>query len=360
MMKWMSESRVPAVLMRGGTSRGPYLLEGDLPSEPALRDRALIEIMGSPNILQLNGLGGGHPLTSKVAIVAPSTQPDADVDYLFAQVSVTEATVDTNPNCGNMLSGVGPFAIDAGLVEAVDGETEVRIFNRNTSTHVRAIVQTPGGRVNYQGAATIDGVPGSAAPILLTFMDAMGSKTSGLFPSGQRLEVIDGIEVTLADYGMPMMLLRAEDLDLSGDEMPDELDARTELFAKIEALRLEAGRRMGLGDVSKSVIPKVGILSRPRRSDGTITSRYLLPHKTHRSHAVTGALCVAVASRSVGTIAHGIAAEGTGSVMVEHPSGVIQIELDFDASGNVRNASLIRTARRIFEGVVIVPPLVTE
>jgi hypothetical protein len=256
------EARIPAVLMRGGTSRGPFILERDLPVDPVQRDRVLLAMMGSPDPLQINGIGGGHPLTSKVAIVAPSQRPDIDVEYLFAQVAVDRPAVDMNPNCGNMLSAVGPFAIEAGLVAPQGAETTVRIFNRNTGKSVHAVVQTPGGAVTYDGLAEIDGVPGRAAPIKLTFLDAMGSKTSGLFPTDRRSETIDGIDVTLADYATPMMLVAASVFGLEGAESPGVLDANRALFHHVEVLRREAGRRMGLGDVSNAVIPKVALLSR--------------------------------------------------------------------------------------------------
>jgi 2-methylaconitate cis-trans-isomerase PrpF len=348
--------KIPCVLMRGGTSRGPYFLASDLPSDPAARDRVLIAAMGSPHSLQVDGIGGGHALTSKVAIVSPSDRPGVDVEYLFAQVSVDRAFVDTSPNCGNMLSGVGPFAIETGLVAAQDGETTVRIFNRNTAGLIEAIVQTPGGAVVYDGTTAIDGVSGAAAPIKLAFLDAVGSKTRGLFPSGETAETIDGVRVTLADYAMPMMLAAAADLGISGDETPEVLDADAALLARIQALRVEAGRRMGLGDTSKLVIPKVGLLSAPRRG-GTITSRYFVPDRCHKSHAVTGGLCVAVACRTPGTVAYDLAAtDGPRSaVAIEHPSGRIDIDLAFAPDGTVTRAGVIRTARRIFEGNLLVP-----
>lgn len=258
--------RIPCVLMRGGTSRGPFFLEQDLPAEPAERDRVLLAAMGSPHLLQLDGLGGGNSLTSKVAIVSRSSRPDADVDYLFAQVAVERAHVDLGPNCGNMLSAVGPFAIEAGLVPALDGETPVRIHNRNTGALVEATVQTPGGIVAYDGATAIDGVAGTAAPIKLNFLEAIGSKTGALLPTGSARSEIDGVPVTLVDYATPMLLLRAADLGLAGDETPPELDADPALLARLEQLRREAGRRMGLGDVAGRVIPKVGVLAgAPRR-----------------------------------------------------------------------------------------------
>jgi 2-methylaconitate cis-trans-isomerase PrpF len=346
-------SRVPCVMMRGGTSRGPFFLESDLPASPPARDEFLLTVMGSPHQLQVDGIGGSNPLTSKVAIVAKSDRPDADVEYLFAQVSVDKPIVDTGPNCGNMLSAVGPFAIEAGLVDAEDGETTVRIFNRNTSSLVEAVIQTPGGFVEYEGDTAIDGVNGAAAPIRLSFGDAAGGKTGALFPTGKRRESIEGVDVTLVDYAMPMMLLAARDVGLDGAETPAEIDANTALFERLERMRLEAGRRMGLGDVTGSVIPKIGLLSAPRNG-GTITSRYLVPDSCHRSHSATGGLCVAAASRVEGTIAFDIAAKDGAIVTVEHPTGKIPIALTTHEAG-VSRAEFVRTARRIFEGAVLVP-----
>jgi len=345
--------RVPCVLMRGGTSRGPIFLADDLPATTEGRDAFLLNVMGSPHQLQVDGLGGANPLTSKVAIVSRSTRPDADVDYLFAQVSVEQPVVDTAPNCGNMLSAVGPFALEAGLIPASDGTTSVRIFNRNTGSLVEAIVQTPGGAVAYDGDTAIDGVSGLAAPIHLSFGDASGGKTGALFPTGQRREQIDGLDVTLIDYAMPMMLVAASSIGLDGAETPAEIDANRSLFARLEAMRLEAGRRMGLGDVTGSVIPKIGILSAPRKG-GSITSRYLVPDSCHRSHSATGALCVAASSRLAGTVGFEQASQDDGPVSVEHPGGRIPIALTTHEQG-VSRAAFVRTARRIFEGSVLVP-----
>ena len=239
------ETIIPCVLMRGGTSRGPFFLADWLPADPAERDRLLLTAMGSPHALQVDGLGGGNSLTSKVAIVSRSRRPGCDIDYLFAQVSVDQASVDLRPNCGNMLSGAAPFAIDEGLLAANDGVTSVRVHNVNTGSVIEAIVQTPGGRLTYEGAARIDGVAGTAAPVRLNFLDAWGAVTGGLFPSGQRQDDIDGLRVTLIDAAMPMALMRASDLGARGDETPAELDANPALMARIEAVRLEAGRRMG-------------------------------------------------------------------------------------------------------------------
>ncbi len=347
--------RIPCVLMRGGTSRGPFFLEADLPEHPEARDGVLLAALGSPHALQVDGIGGGNPLTSKVAIIGRSVRPGIDVEYLFAQVAVDRPHVDLSPNCGNMLSAVAPFAIEAGLVKAQTGETIVRVLNRNTSTVVEAVVQTPHGRVLYDGATAIDGVPGTAAPIRLTFLDAMGSKTGALLPTGAAREYIDNMPVTLIDYAMPMVLLRASDLGIAGDERPEDLDANAPLLERLEVIRREAGQRMGLGDVAGRIIPKVGVLS-PARHGGTITSRYFVPHRCHRNHAVTGALCTAAACRLPGSIAFDLAAPGPSSpVTLEHPSGRIEIDLSLDDAGHVERASLVRTARRIFEGSIIVP-----
>ena len=349
--------RIPCVLMRGGTSRGPYLLASDLPTDPRQRDAVLLRIMGSPHPLQVDGIGGANTLTSKVAIVSRSSEPGADVDYLFAQVSVNEALVDTKPNCGNMLSGVGPFAIEAGLVRAGERETMVRIFNVNTRTLIEAVIQTPGGRVEYEGDTRIDGVAEAAAPIKLTFLDAMGAVTGNLLPTGRVLDVIDGVEVSCIDMAMPVMIIAAEALGKTGKETPAELDADRELFARVEAIRLKAGRLMGMGDVSKLVVPKPVLASRPS-APGGIASRYFTPHACHRSHAATGALAVGTAAALAGSVASRFV-EPTGyaggPLRIEHPAGAIPVDLEITGAGEIGRASLVRTARRIFEGNVLVP-----
>jgi hypothetical protein len=343
--------------MRGGTSRGPYLLASDLPSDRKQRDAVLLRIMGSPHPLQVDGIGGANTLTSKVAIVSRSREPGADIDYLFAQVSVNEAIVDTEPNCGNMLSGVGPFAIEAGLIPAAEGETLVRIFNVNTRTIIEAVIQTPGGRVAYEGDTRIDGVADAAAPIKLTFLDAMGGVTGKLLPTGNVVDVIDGVEVSCVDMAMPVMIMAAEALGKSGKETPAELDADRALFARIESIRLKAGRLMGMGDVSKLVVPKPVLASRPS-APGGIASRYLTPHACHKTHAATGALAVGTAAALPGSVARRFVDPGDfagGPLRIEHPAGAIPIDLELAGVGEVRRASLVRTARRIFEGNVLVP-----
>jgi len=346
--------------MRGGTSRGPYFLASDLPADPGRRDAVLLNVMGSPHALQVDGIGGSNTLTSKVAIVSRSQREGADVDYLFAQVSVTDAFVDTKPNCGNMLAGVGPFAIETGLVRAGSPDTTVRIFNVNTQTLVEAVVQTPGGEVQYAGQTHIDGVTDPAAPIKLTFLDALGAVTGKLLPTGNALDLIQGVEATCIDMAMPLVIMAAEALGKTGRETPEELDSDRALMQRIEAIRLEAGRRMGMGDVSRLVVPKPALVSRPTRG-GNITSRYFTPHACHKTHAVTGALAVATAAVLPGTVANRyVEPRGvSGGVLgIEHPSGRIDVDLVTDCSGAapvVERASFVRTARRIFEGYVYVP-----
>lgn len=355
------ETVIPCVLMRGGTSRGPFFLGDWLPADPVQRDQLLLSAMGSPHALQVDGIGGGNTLTSKVAIVSRSTRPDCDIDYLFAQVSVDRATVDTRPNCGNMLSGAAPFAIDEGLIPARQGVTPVRVHNVNTGAIIEAVVQTPGGHLTYEGDARIDGVPGAAAPVRLNFLDAWGAVTGKLFPSGLRQETVDGVAVSLIDAAMPMVLMRASDFGLRGDETPAQLDADTALLERMERIRLEAGRRMGLGDVSQSVIPKPVLLAPSEFTGGlALRSRYFTPRACHRSHAATGAVGVASAFLMPGTVAHdcGGPAVQTGyrSVRIEHPSGAMDIDVELDpASGVVRAAGLVRTARKIMKGLLYVP-----
>ncbi|MYN13556.1 4-oxalomesaconate tautomerase [Pusillimonas sp. TS35] len=351
------ELEIPCVMMRGGTSRGPYFRAEDLPADPAQRDRILLQVMGSPHVLQVNGLGGGNSLTSKVAIVSRSQRPGCDVDYLFAQVAIEQETVDTRPNCGNLLSGVGPYAIEEGLVPACDGITSVRIFNVNTNTLVEAAVPTPHGRVNYEGDTRIDGVPGTGAAIVLNFLDVQGGITGALFPTGARIDVIDGVAVTCIDAAMPVAIVDAASFGLRGNEAPEALDADRPLLARLEALRREAGLRMGLGDVSESVVPKLIIASPagPR----AVQSRYLTPHRCHKAHAVTGAIAVASSFAIPGTVTHRMCDihDDDRRVAVLHPAGCLEIALDIcikDDNVRIARAGVIRTARKIMKGTVFV------
>jgi len=354
------QRKIPCVLMRGGTSRGPYFLASDLPGDEGRRDEVLLKVMGSPHPLQIDGLGGANTLTSKVAIVSRSKRPGADVDYLFAQVSVTDAFVDTKPNCGNMLAGVGPFAIEAGLVAPHNGETLVRIYNVNTETLIEAVVQTPGGSVEYAGDTRIDGVAEAAAPIKLTFLDAYGSVTGKLLPTGEVVDRIQGVDVSCVDMAMPVIIMAAEAFGKTGAETAATLDADRDMMKKIEAIRLEAGRRMGLGDVSKLVVPKPVLASRPSAGEG-VRSRYFTPHACHQAHAVTGALAVGTACALTGSVASRYVKPASfrgGVLRIEHPTGAIEVDLEVEEVAGVRNvkrAALVRTARRIFEGSVLVP-----
>lgn len=351
--------------MRGGTSKGPYFRMSDLPEDPEKRDRVLLAAMGSPDVRQINGIGGADTLTSKVAMVGPSSVTGCDIDYLFAQVSVDRPVVDTAPSCGNMLAGVGPFAIEAGMVAAKDDETTVTIYNVNTASRIEAVVKTPGGVVEYDGNAAIDGVPGTAAPILLKFMDVAGSKTAALLPTGLPREEIDGIEVTCMDVAMPMVIMKASDLGKSGYESKAALDGDADMLKRLTRIRLEAGRRMGLGDVSGKVIPKVGLIAAPRH-DGSITSRYFVPHNCHAAHAVTGGICVATCAVMKETVADGVARVKKTSVeqiVIEHPSGNLAVELSVDGWGpdlTFVYGGMLRTARRLFQGELLVPASVWD
>jgi 2-methylaconitate cis-trans-isomerase PrpF/tripartite-type tricarboxylate transporter receptor subunit TctC len=359
-MKAMNPT-IPCVLMRAGTSRGPFFLRDWLPQDEAVRDEALIGAIGASDLLQVDGVGGGSTLTSKVAIVSASTQPGCDVDYLFAQVGVGQKSVDTRPNCGNMLSGVAPFAIEQGLVAAREGETTVRVFNVNTRSRIDVTVQTPDGRVTYDGDTGIDGVAGTAAPIRLNFLDAWGAVTGSLFPTGHRIDVIDGLEVTCIDAAMPLVIMRAQDLGLGGREAPADLDGDLPLMQRIEAIRRAAGEAMGLGDVSTSVVPKPVVASDGDDAD-SITSRYFTPRRCHASHAVTGAIGVATAFALPGTVVSGRANRaGVRTVSVLHPQGRIDIDVAVEGVGSearIQRAALVRTARKIFQGELHLPPYV--
>ena len=352
---------IPCVLMRAGTSRGPFFLRDWLPQDEAERDQALIGAIGASDLLQVDGVGGGSTLTSKVAIVSKSSQPGCDVDYLFAQVGVGQRSVDTRPNCGNMLSGVAPFAIEQGLVPACDGETTVRVFNVNTRSRIDVTVLTPGGRVVYDGKTGIDGVAGTAAPIRLNFLDAWGAVTGSVFPTGRRIDIVDSLEVTCIDAAMPLVILRARDLGLTGREAPEVLDANPALMARIEAIRCAAGQAMGLGDVSGSVIPKPVIASEGDDAD-SITSRYFTPRRCHASHAVTGAIGVAAAFALPGTvISRATVRGGVRAISVLHPQGRIEVEVSIERAGadaRIQRAALVRTARKILQGDLHLPPYV--
>ncbi len=349
---------IPCTLMRGGTSKGPFFLAADLPGEVARRDRVLLAALGSPDKRQIDGVGGADPLTSKVGLVSLSQRDGVDLEFLFAQVSVDKALVDTTPNCGNMLAGVVPFALEKGLVAASGDTTTVRVLTVNTGTVADITVETPGGTLTYEGGARIDGVPGTHAPISIAFRDTAGSVCGALLPSGRATDVIDGVPCTLIDNGMPVVVLAAQSAGVTGYETPDTLNADRELAARLESIRLQAGHLMRLGDVAAKPIPKMTLIA-PPRSGGVVATRTFIPHVCHSSIGVLGAVTVATACAIDGTVARGIAASAMGGRMsIEHPSGEFTVDLDVTEGPDgpqVVRAALLRTARRLFAGTVAVP-----
>ena len=355
------QTSIPCTIMRGGTSKGLYFRLEDLPANVATRDAVLLAAMGSPDPRQIDGMGGAHPLTSKIAVVGPSTHPGADVDYLFLQAVVDEPRIDAGQNCGNLLAGVGPFAIEEGLLPAKDGETVVRINMLNTKSLASALIQTPGGRVRYDGDARIDGAPGTAAPIPIDFLDVAGSSCGALLPTGNARDVVDGIELTAIDNGMPVVVLRAADFGKTGYETPELLEADAELKARIEAIRLQIGPRMNLGDVTKKTVPKMCLVAPPQHG-GIICTRSFIPHRVHEAIGVFGAVSVATACVTPGSVAAEVAGiadvEAVKELEVEHPTGFFTVAMDVavtDGKVQVRRSALLRTARRLMRGEVYVP-----
>jgi len=349
-----SADGVRCMWMRGGTSKGGYFLAADLPQDTAARDAFLLRVMGSPDSRQIDGMGGAHPLTSKVAVVKPSARDDADVDYLFLQVFVDKPIVTDAQNCGNILAGVGPFAIERGLVPVSGEATPVRIFMENTGQIAIATVLTPGGRVAYAGEARIDGVPGSAAPVDIIFKDTAGSSCGALLPTGRAVDMIDGIAVTLIDNGMPCVVMSAADMGISGQETPKELEANAALRQRLESIRLQAGPMMNLGDVSKSSVPKMTMVS-PALNGGAISTRTFIPHSCHDAIGVLGAVSVATACLLPEGPAADIAAVVEGQrkkLSIEHPTGEFTVVADVDDNGAVVEAGVLRTARKLFDGIV--------
>jgi 4-oxalomesaconate tautomerase len=342
--------------MRGGTSKGGYFLASDLPAETAERDAFLLRVMGSPDPRQIDGMGGADPLTSKVAVVKKSEREGIDVDYLFLQVFVDQAIVTDAQNCGNILAGVGPFAIERGLVEPAGDETRVAIYMENTGQVAVATVQTPGGSVNYAGEARIDGVPGTHAPVPLEFRDTAGSSCGALLPTGNAVDVINGVRCTLIDNGMPCIVFKAEDVGATGYETREELDAAGDLKAKIEQIRLTAGPLMNLGNVAEKSIPKMMLVA-PPRNGGAVTVRSFIPHRAHASIGVLGAVSVATACLVADHLAAEVASIPEGSrklLSVEHPTGEMSCVLEVDDGGEVVSAALLRTARKLMDGTVFV------
>ncbi|MBN9440417.1 4-oxalomesaconate tautomerase [Bosea sp. (in: a-proteobacteria)] len=355
------QTAIPCMLIRGGTSKGAYFLSQDLPANRAERDALLLAVMGSPDKRQIDGLGGAHPLTSKVAIVSRSTEPDCDIDFLFAQVGVETASVDTTPNCGNILAGIGPFALARGLVPATGATTTVRVRTLNTGTVADLEMQTGDGQAGVTGEARIDGVPGTSAPIDISFLGTEGSVCGALLPTGNVVDIVDGVEVTLIDNGMPVIVMRAADLGRTGHEPREELDKDREIKARIERIRLAAGPLMNLGDVSAKVVPKIALVA-PPRAGGSIATRSFIPHECHASIGVFAAVTVATAAALPGSPAASVAIMPSGrerSLSVEHPTGEFTVRLTVGGTPEkpvVERAGLLRTARILMDGQAFVAP----
>ncbi len=348
----------PADLMRGGTSKGLFIAASDLPSNESRRNAVLLAAMGSPDARQIDGVGGAHPLTSKVAIIAPPTRPDADIDYLFLQVAVDKAEVSGAQNCGNMLAGVGPWAIEKGLVAAASPETEVRIHMLNTGGIAIAHVPVSGGDIVQEGDTSISGVPGTSAAISIDFLDLAGSSCGALLPTGSKIDTSHGVEVTCVDNGMPVILLRARDLGVTGNEPPETLENDTDLKQKLEAIRLDMAPRMNLGDVRQKTVPKLTLISEPQ-TGGLVMTRTFIPHRVHQAIGVLGAVSVATGCAMSGSVASGLArppntGTSTKRYSVEHPTGNFEVDLEFDGD-TVKRSALVRTARKLMSGEVFVP-----
>ena len=356
----MTQTAIPFLFLRGGTSRGPYFARADLPENRETLAEVLMAALGAGHPLNIDGIGGGAAVTTKVAMLSRSETDADDVDYFFAQVAVTERLVDFKPTCGNILSGVGPAAIEMGLMEPQGDRTTIRIRSVNTGARVEAVVETPDGRVRYDGDAAIDGVPGTGAPIALNFMDVVGSTCGALLPTGSPRDEIDGITVTCMDVAMPMVIARADAFGLTGHESAEALDENRAFYARMEPIRIEAGRRMGLGDVSRAVAPKFGLLA-PPRAGGTIAARYFMPWSTHPTMAVTGSQCLASCVLTPGTVADGLPAPVSGApavVTIEHASGKIDVTVDYSVGEEgfaLRSAGLLRTARLLARGEIMIP-----
>lgn len=352
------QSAIPTVIMRGGTSKGLYFLKEDLPEKTAVRDALLLAAMGSPDPRQIDGMGGAHPLTSKVAVVSKSTVAEADVDYLFLQVVVDKALVSDGQNCGNILAGVGQFAIERGLVQADADETTIRIRMLNSDGIAVVTVKTPGGQVSYDGDARIDGVPGTAAPVMIDFADVADSNCGAMLPTGNVVDEIDGVEVTCIDNGMPVVLIRASDLGKTGYESPEDLEADSELKARVESIRLKVGPMMNLGDVTEKTVPKMSLVA-PAQSGGVIATRTFIPHRVHQSIGVLGAASVAAGCCIPGSVGSSVVGDVVaGALDVEHPSGRFTVDIELKEEGGeykVTRSALLRTARKLMDGNVYVP-----
>jgi len=352
----MSEG-IPCTWMRGGTSKGAFFLQHDLPGDETERDQLLLTIMGSPDPRQIDGIGGADPLTSKVAVVSRSERPGVDIDYLFLQVFVDQAIVTDKQNCGNILSAVAQFAIEKGLAAASGEQTELAVYMVNSDQVAGVTIQTPNSKVTYNGTASIDGVPGTAAPVLENFPEAAGSTCGALLPTGNTVDVIDGVKLTCIDNGMPVVVMQAQDLGISGYETREELDAHTMLKAKLESIRLQAGPLMNLGEVKQKSVPKMTLVTAPRNG-GAITTRTFIPHRCHASIGVLGAVSVATACMLPDSPAAQLAQIPDGEeklISVEHPIGETSVVMRVSFNNGelkISKAAILRTARKLFEGQV--------
>lgn len=358
----MTQTSIPYLFIRGGSSRGPFFNRADLPEHEDTLSQVLIAAVGSGHPLNIDGIGGGNAVTTKVAMLSKSDDDWADIDYFFAQVSVEDCKVDYKPTCGNMMIGVGPASIEMGLINAKEHTTEVRIRAVNTGAKVCATIQTPDQKVNYAGSMTIDGVPGSAAPVALDFHEVAGSSTGSLLPTGNAQDIVNGVAVSCVDFAMPMVIARAEDFGLTGYETREELDANKDFFKNMERVRLTAGKLMGMGDCSESVTPKFGLVAKPQFSGGTLSTRYFMPWATHPTLAVTGSQCLSACALIAGSVAEPLLAadlkQSPATLQLEHPLGRMEVVMQHESfNGEITpvSAGVVRTARKLAEGKVFVP-----
>jgi 4-oxalomesaconate tautomerase len=346
---------IRCMLMRGGSSKGAFFLGADLPSNPKERDSLLLRTMGSPDSRQIDGVGGAHPLTSKVAVVSTSGRDGVDLEYLFLQVAVDRPEVSDQQNCGNMLAAVGPFALERGLIAPTEGRTTARILMTNSGGFAATTFPVAGGRPVYGGDTEIGGVPGSGAEIRIEFQDVAGSSSGSLLPTGSVIDKVEGHEVTMVDNGMPVIVLRASDLGVSGYESCEELEANADLTRTLERIRITAGPMMNLGNVSGATVPKLTMVSPPRRG-GAVSTRTFIPHRCHQAIGVLGAVSVATACLLPGSPASGMAhlSPDDEVVRLEHPSGSFDawVRLQHNGAPRVERAGIIRTARKLMDGMV--------
>lgn len=342
------------MLMRAGTSKGAFFTAEDLPRDPVERDDLLLRIMGSPDPRQIDGIGSGHPQTSKVAVISPSTDTRADVDYLFLQVAVDQAKVTSRQNCGNVLVGVGPFAVERGLVVPTEDDVTIRIRMVNSGSFAKARFAAPNGKVRYEGNHAIDSVPGTAAPVTIEFEDTAGSTTGALLPTGNAIDTAAGVQVTCVDNGMPVVLVKAEDLGITGQETPEDLEANYALGQRLAKIRASAATKMGMGNISGTTVPKLALLS-PAHSGGSINTRSFIPTTCHTSIGVLAAMTVAAGVSIPGAVGYNMVrrSDPNQALSIEHPTGQLTVAaavVDHDGCLTTSSSSVIRTTRKLFDG----------